>query len=60
MPLKSFNFEEITGEENRVDEARMDRLSSSEDKEPTGDKSISKQPLETDLASTNASWELFV
>ena len=57
MSLESFNSEEITGEEtDRVDESTMDRLSFSENKEPRGDKSISKQLLETDLASTDASW----
>ena len=59
MSLESFNSEEITGEEtDRVDESTMDRLSFSENKEPRGDKSISKQLLETDLASTDASWGL--
>ena len=59
MSLESFNSEEITGEEtDGVDESTMDRLSFSENKEPKGDKSISKQLLETDLASTDASWGL--
>ena len=59
MSLESFNSEEITGEEtDRVDESTMDRLSFSENKEPRSDKSISKQLLETDLASTDASWGL--
>ena len=59
MSLESFNSEEITGEEtDRVDESTMDRLSFSENKEPRGDKSISKQLLETDLESTDASWGL--
>ena len=57
MSLESFNSEEITGEENdRVDESTMDGQSFSENIEPTGRESMSKQALETDLASTEASW----